>query len=407
MCDCYAWFEKLRSLSYPASIRNRNVHVTYNKRFIAEKRPVKIVITGAGNAVSYALLPMIANGGMFGAEQPVILHGIDVNVDNVQQNMKGIRMELEDGCYPLLRGILFTTDPEAAFRDADYAILMPVDSGVDAVRTQVLDAGQVLDVNVDSFTFFGQQIENFASRRCKVVVLGPNANTHCLVTTYAAPSIPFQNFTACANVERNRAEREIARRSDAQLHEVRTMIIWGCVGSRDLFADATTLCTVRGHPVLSSLDENWLKTDLQRLLRMRHKRVLGSRQSEALALTYARAVSKHMHDWVLGTREGDITSMCVITKESRLSSSNGSARNSIVVDSVSAQSAPSTQSASKRFYGVAEGLCFSFPVRCKNGEWEIVQGLRLNDFVEKQIRYMEELLKTERELASNRIRSRK
>eukprot|EP00397_Hematodinium_sp_SG-2012_P038454 GEMP01041834.1.p1 GENE.GEMP01041834.1~~GEMP01041834.1.p1 ORF type:complete len:408 (+),score=66.71 GEMP01041834.1:86-1309(+) len=400
---CFECFEKLKGCFHPASIKNKpDIHARYFKRFIAEKRPVRVIITGVGNDVGYALLPLIANGDVFGQEQPVIIHGIDVSVEHVQDNLKGIRMELEDGYFPLLRGIMFTTDHEAAFSNVDYAILMSVDSsGVDAVRSQMLlDAGQVLKNNVDNFKFFGQQIEKYASRKCKVMIIGPNANTHCIICSYMAPSLPFQNFTACARLEQNRAQSEIARYCDAFPSDVRNMIIWGTLDTRTLFADAVTVCTVRGQRTSALLaDDSWLKNNLQRLLRMRHKRVLGSQHAQALALTHARAISQHMHDWVLGTREGGIISMGVITKDSRLSSaSNGNAPPGI--------DAAAESTLVNRFYGVAEGLCFVLPVQCKNGEWEVVQGLAIDEFTQQEISKAEESLKAERKHASLQLQAR-
>lgn len=356
-------FEAFRECFNPKSIKGRNVHSNYYEKFVQPKKPIRVAITGVAGQIGYALLPMIANGDMFGPDQEVIIQGVDLNIEAVKENLKGIQMELDDGYYPLLKQVIFTTDPNIAFRDADVAVLLGA-----FPRKQGMERKELMEKNISIFKTMGTAMEQHASKNIKVLVVGNPANTNCLVCSHFAPSIPKKNFSALTRLDHNRARGQIALRANVKLSEVKNIIIWGNHSSTQ-YPD---VChgTVGGRPVEQVLqrDAGWLKRDFIEMIQKRGAAIINARKASS-ALSAARAITNHVHDWFCGTPAGEYVSMAVHTE-----GNDG--------------------------YGINKGLMYSFPVTCNGkGDWEIVKGLSIDDFSRQKMKATEQELVEERELA--------
>lgn len=357
-------FDGIRECFNPKSIKGgKDVHAAYYQKFVQPKKPIRVAITGVAGQIGYALLPMIANGDMFGPDQEVIIQGVDLNLDAVKENLKGIQMELDDGYYPLLKQVIFTTDPNVAFRDADVAILLGA-----FPRKQGMERKELMEKNISIFKTMGTAIEQNASKNIRVLVVGNPANTNCLVCQKYAPSIPPKNFSALTRLDHNRARGQIALRANVKLTEVKNVIIWGNHSSTQ-YPD---VChgTVSGRPIEQVLqkDKQWLKSEFIEMIQKRGAAIISARKASS-ALSAARGITNHVHDWMCGTPPGEYVSMAVFTEEN-----NG--------------------------YDVAKGLMYSFPVQCNGkGDYEIVKGLPVDDFSREKMKSTEAELLEERELA--------
>ncbi|CAD7962970.1 unnamed protein product [Amoebophrya sp. A25] len=357
-------FDTFREVFNPKSIRGKDIHASYYLNMVQPKKPIRVAITGVAGQIGYALLPMIANGDMFGPDQEVIIQGVDLNIEAVRENLKGIQMELDDGYYPLLKQVIFTTDPNVAFQDADVAILLGA-----FPRKQGMERKDLMEKNISIFKTMGTAIEKNASKDIKILVVGNPANTNCLVVSKYAPSIPKKNFSALTRLDHNRARGQIALKAGVQLSQVKNVCIWGNHSSTQ-YPD---VChgTINGVPVESALakDKAWLKGDFISMIQTRGAAIITARKASS-ALSAARGISNHMHDWICGTDvAGEFVSMAVFTD-----GSDG--------------------------YGVDKGLIYSFPVMCKGkGEYEIVKGLPFDDFSRLNMKATEQELIEERTLA--------
>mmetsp|Transcript_24465 Transcript_24465/g.61532 ORF Transcript_24465/g.61532 Transcript_24465/m.61532 type:complete len:371 (-) Transcript_24465:872-1984(-) len=357
-------FDGLREVFNPKSIKGKDVHASYYLNMLQPKKPLRVAITGVAGQIGYALLPMIANGDMFGPDQEVIIQGVDLNIEAVRENLKGIQMELDDGYYPLLKQVIFTTDPNVAFQDADVAILLGA-----FPRKQGMERKDLMEKNISIFKAMGTAIEKNASKDIKVLVVGNPANTNCLVCSQFAPSIPKKNFSALTRLDHNRARGQIALKANVPLSDVANVCIWGNHSSTQ-YPD---IChgTIGGKPIESVLakEKNWLKGDFISMIQTRGAAIINARKASS-ALSAARGITNHMHDWICGTKTaGEYVSMAVFTD-----GTDG--------------------------YGVDKGLMYSFPVQCKgNGEWEIVKGLPFDDFSRQKMKATEQELIEERQLA--------
>ena len=182
--------------------------------------PLRVVVTGAAGQISYSLLPNIAAGRMFGPNQPVILHLLEIAP--ALNALNGVVMELEDGAYPLLQGVVATADVAVAFKDVDVAILVGA-----FPRKQGMERKDLLEKNANIFKEQGAAIDKYASRNVKVLVVGNPANTNCLICKHYAPSIPAENFSALTRLDHNRAKAQIAKRLNVPVGEVKNVTIWG------------------------------------------------------------------------------------------------------------------------------------------------------------------------------------
>lgn len=317
------------------------------------KAPVRVTVTGAAGQIGYALLFRIASGSMLGDDQPVILQLLDITP--AMEALNGVRMELDDCAFPLLADIVCTDDPAVAFKDTDYALLVGA-----RPRGPGMERKDLLEANAAIFSVQGKAINEHASRNIKVLVVGNPANTNALITQRNAPDINPRNFTAMTRLDHNRAKTQIAQKTGKTVNDVQKMTIWGNHSATqypDLFN-----AEVGGEKAMSLVDQAWYESDFIPTVQQRGAAIIKARGASSAA-SAANAASDHMRSWALGTEGDDWVSMGV--------HSDGS-------------------------YGITEGLIYSFPCRCKNGEWSIVQGVEVGDFSR------EKMLATEKELTEER-----
>ncbi len=309
------------------------------------KQPVRVAVTGAAGQIGYALLFRIAAGEMLGKDQPVVLSLLEVPVEKAQQALKGVMMELEDCAFPLLAGMEAHSDPMTAFKDVDYALLIG-----SRPRGPGMERAELLAVNAEIFTAQGKALDKVAGRNVKVLVVGNPANTNALIAQQNAKDVPAERFTAMTRLDHNRAIAQLARRAGAAVSEITNMTIWGNHSATqypDIFH-----ARVKGRAAREVVsDQGWLENDFIPTVQKRGAAIIEARGASSAA-SAANAAIDHMHDWVLGTPEGDWVSMAIPYDGS---------------------------------YGVQEGLISSFPVTCKGGRDEIVQGLEIDEFSRARI----------------------
>lgn len=317
------------------------------------KAPVRVAITGAAGQISYSLLFRIAAGEMLGTDQPVILQMLEITP--ALDALKGVAMELDDCAFPLLADMVTTDDAEVAFKDADYALLVGA-----RPRGPGMERKDLLEANAAIFSAQGKAMNAVASRDIKVLVVGNPANTNSLIAQRNAPDLDPRNFTAMTRLDHNRAQTQLAQKTGSSINDITKLTIWGNHSSTQ-YPDIHHT-GVAGKEAMSLIDQAWYEGDFIPTVQQRGAAIIAARGASSAA-SAANAAIFHMRDWALGTPEGDWTSMGVY--------SDGS-------------------------YGIQEGLIYSFPCVCKDGDWEIVQGVELNDFS------IEKMKATETELAEER-----
>lgn len=315
--------------------------------------PVRVTVTGAAGQISYSLLFRIAAGEMLGPNQPVILQMLEITP--ALEALKGVAMELEDCAFPLLAGMVCTDDAAAAFKDADYALLVGA-----RPRGPGMERKDLLEANAAIFSAQGKALNDNASKDIKVLVVGNPANTNSLIAQRNAPDINPRQFTAMTRLDHNRAMSQIANKTGTTINDVTHMTIWGN-HSATQYPDLHE-AKVNGKPAIDMVDQAWYENDFIPTVQQRGAAIIAARGASSAA-SAANAAIAHMRTWALGTAEGDWVSMGVY--------SDGS-------------------------YGIAEGLVYSFPCTCKDGDWAIVQGLEINDFSRAK------MTATETELAEER-----
>lgn len=317
------------------------------------KTPVRVAVTGAAGQIGYALLFRIASGAMLGADQPVILHLLEITP--ALKALEGVVMELNDCAFPLLSGVETTDDPNVAFKNADYAILvgsMP--------RKEGMERSDLLTANGGIFVPQGKALNDHASRNVKVLVVGNPANTNALIAQQNAPDLDPKCFTAMVRLDHNRAISQLAEKTGSHSTAVKKMIIWGNHSSTQ-YPDLHH-ATVDGAAALSKVDQGWYENDFIPKVQQRGAAIIKARGASSAASAASAAID-HIRDWVLGTPEEDWVSMAV--------PSDGS-------------------------YGIEPGVIFGYPVRCKNGAYEIVQGLDINEFSRARLDATDAELRQER-----------
>lgn len=301
------------------------------------KQPVRVAVTGAAGQIGYSLLFRIAAGDMLGKDQPVILQLLEITP--ALKALGGVVMELRDCAFPLLQGIVTSDDPNVAFKDADYALLvgaMPRKAG--------MERGDLLGANGGIFKPQGQALNAVASRDVKVLVVGNPANTNALIAQQNAPDLDPRQFTAMVRLDHNRAISQLAEKTGQPVSAIKNLTIWGNHSSTQ-YPDLSQT-TVDGQPALDLVDREWYETTYIPTVAKRGAAIIEARGMSSAASAASAAID-HMRDWALGTPEGEWVSMGI--------PSDGS-------------------------YGVPEGLIYGFPVRCSGGRYEIVQGLEVSDF---------------------------
>ncbi len=307
------------------------------------KTPLRVAVTGAAGQIGYSLLFRIASGEMLGPDQPVILQLLEITP--ALGALDGVGMELDDCAFPLLTEIVKTDDPEVAFRDANFALLVGA-----MPRKDGMERADLLQANGGIFGPQGRAIDACASRDVKVLVVGNPANTNALIAMKAAPSLAPEQFHAMTRLDHNRAISQVAARLSVPVTEVKKMTIWGNHSATqypDLFH-----CEVGGQIAAEMInDPDWLENEFIPTVQKRGAAIIKARGLSSAA-SAANAAISHMRDWALGTPEGDWVSMAV--------PSDGS-------------------------YGVPEGIISSFPCTTAGGTCSIVPGLNLDDFSRAKI----------------------
>jgi malate dehydrogenase len=314
------------------------------------KAPLTICVTGAAGQIGYALLPHLCSGKTFGADQPVKLHLLDLPIDGVQTALNGVKLELEDAAYPLLKGVVCTGDEKVAFTGADAVILLGA-----FPRKDGMERKDLLEKNCGIFKQQGELLNTVASKNVKVLVVGNPANTNCLTAADCAPNIPRKNFSALTRLDHNRCMAQVAIKCGVPIEQVSGSIIWGNHSSTQ-FPDIKH-CKVNGQPAMDVIkDEAWYKDVMIPCVQKRGAAIIAARKLSS-ALSAAQAISDHMNNWMCGTPAGTYVSMAVDSTGNK--------------------------------YGVADGLMYSFPVTCANGEWTIVDGLACDDFAKEKMKATE------------------
>jgi malate dehydrogenase len=318
------------------------------------KQPVRVTVTGAAGQIGYALLFRIASGAMLGDDQPVILQLLDITP--AMEALEGVKMELEDCAFPLLADIVCTDDPNTGFKDADYALLVGA-----RPRGPGMERKDLLEANAAIFSVQGKAINDNANKNIKVLVVGNPANTNALITQRNAPDIDPRNFTAMTRLDHNRALTQVAIKTGTTVNDVSNMTIWGNHSATqypDLFN-----ARVNGKPAIELVDQEWYENDFIPTVQQRGAAIIKARGASSAA-SAANAAIGHVRSWALGTEGEDWVSMGVY--------SDGS-------------------------YGIAEGLIYSFPCRCADGDWSIVQGADIGEFSQGKMTATEKELSEERD----------
>lgn len=318
------------------------------------KAPVRVAITGAAGQISYSLLFRIAAGEMLGTDQPVILQLLEITP--ALEALKGVSMELDDCAFPLLAGIVQTDDANVAFKDADYALLVGA-----RPRGPGMERKDLLEANAAIFSAQGKAIDANASRDIKVLVVGNPANTNALIAQRNAPSINPRQFTAMTRLDHNRALTQLADKTGTTINDVTNMTIWGN-HSATQYPDLHH-AQVNGQIAIDLVEQSWYEDVFIPTVQQRGAAIIAARGASSAA-SAANAAIAHMRTWALGTADGDWVSMGIY--------SDGS-------------------------YGITEGLIYSFPCVCSDGDWSIVRGLEISDFSRSKMQATEQELTEERD----------
>ena len=328
------------------------------------KAPIRVAVTGAAGQIGYALLPRIASGALFGPDQPVILHLIEIPNDKALAALRGVAMELDDCAFPLLHGIVQTSDLDVGFKDVNWALLVGAKP-----RGPGMERNDLLKDNGAIFVGQGKAIAKNAAADVRVAVVGNPCNTNAWICQQAAKGVPADRFTAMTRLDQNRAQAQLAQKAGVPITDVKGTLIWGNHSATQVpdFYHAT----IKGKPVTEVVaDHDWLKTTFISTVQKRGAAIIEARGVSSAA-SAANALIDHVRDLHFATPAGEWRSICV--------TSDGS-------------------------YGVPAGLISSFPIRADGkGGWSIVQGLELNDFLKEKIAATVKELEGEREIVKGLV----
>jgi malate dehydrogenase len=305
--------------------------------------PVNVTVTGAAGQIGYALLFRIASGQLLGADVPVKLRLLEI--PQAVKAAEGTAMELDDGAFPLLSGIDIFDDPKQAFEGSNIALLVGA-----RPRSKGMERGDLLEANGGIFKPQGEAINAGAADDIKVLVVGNPANTNALIAQSHAPDVPAARFTAMTRLDHNRALAQLSKKLGVPVTEIKKLAIWGNHSATQY--PSVAHAEVAGKNVAETInDQAWLADTFIPTVAKRGAAIIEARGLSSAASAASAAID-HVYTWVNGTPEGDWTSAAVV--------SDGS-------------------------YGVPEGLISSFPVTAKDGKYEIVQGLEIDDFSRTRI----------------------
>jgi len=319
--------------------------------------PIRVAVTGAAGNIGYALLWRIASGDCFGSNQPVILQLLEIPPG--MQRLEGVIMELRDSAFPLVHDIVGTDNAEVAFNEADAIFLVG-----SRPRTKDMDRSDLVAANGPIFVGQGKAIDAVASRKVKVITVGNPCNTNALIASANAPSIPPRQFTAMTRLDQNRAVGQMAERAGVPAAEVQDVFIWGN-HANTMYPDPS-MATIGGQSATEVFDEEWLQGEFLNTVSTRGKAIIMARGASSAASAASAAVD-HMRDWWQGS-DGRIVSVAL---------------------------------PSEGWYGVPEGIVFSFPCRCEGGEVIVVDDLSVDTFAQAKIDENVAALLSEREAVSD------
>jgi len=305
--------------------------------------PVKVAVTGAAGQIGYAILFRIASGQLLGADTPVHLSLLEIPA--AVKAAEGTAMELDDGAFPLLAGVDIYDDPNQAFDGVNVALLVGA-----RPRSKGMERADLLEANGGIFKPQGEALNAHAASDVKVLVVGNPANTNCLIAQSNAPDIPRERFTAMMRLDHNRAIAQVAKKTGATVSDVTNMTIWGN-HSASQYPDVFH-AKVKGSPAVETIgDQSWIESDFIPTVQKRGAAIIEARGASSAA-SAANAAVDHVHDWVLGTPQGDWVSMAI--------PSDGT-------------------------YGIEEGIFCGYPCTCAGGEYTVVEGLELDEFSQSRI----------------------
>ena len=317
------------------------------------KQAVRVTVTGAAGHISYGLVFRIAAGEMLGAEQPIALQLLEIAP--AMDALRGVVMELDDCAFPLLHSVVATDDPATAFADADYVLLVGA-----RPRGPGMERKDLLAENAKIFSVQGRALNEAASRDVRVLVVGNPANTNALIASANAPDLNPQQFSAMTRLDHNRAIGQLASKVGARCTEVRRMTIWGN-HSATQYPDISH-ATVAGRRATELVERSWVENSFIPTVQQRGAEIIKARGASSAASAASAAID-HVRTWVKGTPPDDWVSMAI--------PSDGS-------------------------YGIAPGLIYSYPVTCRAGTYEIVQGLEVDAFSRERMKATEDELEEER-----------
>lgn len=331
------------------------------KMRISMKEPVRVAVTGAAGQISYSLLFRIASGQLLGIDQPVILQLLEI--PPAMEALSGVVMELHDCAFELVQEIVATDDPNVAFKDVDYALLVG-----SRPRGPGMERKDLLEANAAIFSVQGKSLNDHASRDVRVLVVGNPANTNSLIAQRNAPDLDPRHFTAMTRLDHNRAVTQLAQKTGKHVVDVKELSIWGN-HSATQYPDISH-ASIDGTAADSLVDQSWVEETFIPIVQQRGAAIIKARGLSSAA-SAANAAIEHMRDWALGT-DGEVVSMAVY--------SDGS-------------------------YGITKGLIYSFPCTCAGGDWAIVQGLAINDFSRGKMNETETELIEERDAVKDLLPS--
>jgi malate dehydrogenase len=308
------------------------------------KTPIRVAVTGAAGNIGYAILFRIANGDLFGPNQPVALQLLEITP--AMKALEGVAMELEDCAFPLLADLVLTDDANVAFNNVNWGLLVGA-----RPRTKGMERKDLLSANGAIFTVQGKAINDHAASDVRVLVVGNPANTNAMIAMRSAPDVPAARFTAMTRLDHNRAMSQLAGKAEVPITAIKKVTIWGN-HSATQYPDAYH-AEINGEPAAKVIDDDaWIKESFIPTVQKRGAAIIEAR-GQSSAASAANAAINHVQTWVGGTADGDWVSMGI----------------------------PSTGA-----YGSPEGVIFSYPVTVKNGEYGIVEGLDLSYFDKEMIK---------------------
>jgi malate dehydrogenase len=325
------------------------------------KAPVRVAVTGAAGQISYSLIFRIASGSMLGPDQPVILQLLEI--PPAMGALQGVLMELNDCAFPLVAGVIATDDPNVAFKDIDFGLLVG-----SRPRGPGMERSDLLNANGAIFTVQGKALSDNAKPTAKILVVGNPANTNALICMKNAPKLNPRNITAMMRLDHNRAMSQIAEKTGTHSTKVEKVVVWGN-HSATQYPDIS-YATADGKAVKSLVSDEWNKSDFIPTVQQRGAAIIKARGASSAASAASAAVD-HMRTWAMGSN-GQWVSMGVFSKGNP--------------------------------YGVDQDLIFAFPITCENGDWKIVEGLEISEYSREMIKKTEAELQGERAAVADHVK---